>query len=65
MPKEKTVVVERLPRSSSITSAHMLAAFIYGSLRQQRRIEMIGRLNRKVLRGIGRPAKQDGTTSAK
>ncbi|MGB8801168.1 MAG: hypothetical protein WCC97_10800 [Candidatus Acidiferrales bacterium] len=65
MPKEKTIVVERLPQSSSITSIHLMSAFIYGSIRQQKRIEMFGRLNRKVLRGIGRPAAQDGTTSAK
>jgi|HubBroStandDraft_4_1064222.scaffolds.fasta_scaffold35407_5 hypothetical protein len=64
MPEPKRTI-GRLPRASSITSTHLIVAFIYGSLNQQRRIESFGRLNRKVLRGIGRPAKQDGTTSAK
>jgi hypothetical protein len=60
MPDTKTVI-ERLPRAQSITSDHLIQAFIYGSRRQQQRIDAFGRLNRRVLRGIGKPALQDGT----
>jgi hypothetical protein len=57
----KKVVMERLPRASSITANHLQSAYIYGSTQQQRRIERWGRMQRKIIRSIGNPAKKDGT----
>jgi hypothetical protein len=58
---ETKMTTEKLPRASSITSTHMQSAFIYGSIRAARRIELFGRMNRRVLRNIGKPAEKDGT----
>jgi hypothetical protein len=55
--------VGKLPKASSITKDHMVSAYVYGSSRQQKRIEAFGRLNKKILQGIGKPAKHDGTVS--
>jgi len=64
MPEKpsKSTVGLKLPRSSGVTAHHLVSAFIYGSTHQQRRIERWGRMNRKILRGIGKPAQKDGTT---
>jgi hypothetical protein len=59
-PNNHTVGL-RLPRSSGITSTHMQSAYIYGSTHQQRRIERWGRMQRKIIQSIGKPAKKDGT----
>jgi hypothetical protein len=60
-PNKHTVGL-RLPRSSGITEQHLYSAYVYGSTNQQRRIERWGRMNRKILRNIGKPSTSDGTT---
>ena len=55
----------QLPRASSITQTNIEAAYIIGFDRQRRRIEEIGKLNRKVLKGIGKAAAKDGTVNVK
>jgi len=59
-PSKFTVGV-KLPRSSGISEQHLYSAYVYGSTRQQRRIETWGRMSRRILRSIGKPAKKDGT----
>jgi hypothetical protein len=63
MPEKppKKIVVERLPRSQGVVERHMVAAYIWGSKHHQRRIEVWGRMQRKILHSIGAPAKKDGT----
>jgi hypothetical protein len=57
----KSTVGLRLPRSSGITEQHLYSAFIYGSTHQQRRIKQWGRMQKRILRNIGRDSKHDGT----
>jgi hypothetical protein len=64
MPKKletPITVVQRLPKASSLTQTHIIMAVVYKSRHQQQRIEEFGRLNRRILRGIGKPAREDGT----
>ena len=58
----KATVGLKVPRAQGITEQHLYSAFIYGSERQQRRIEQWGRMNRRILKNIGKPATQDGTS---
>jgi hypothetical protein len=59
----KSGVGLKAPRSSGVTAQHMQSAYIYGSTHQQRRIERWGRMQRKIIQSIGKPAKKDGTQS--
>jgi hypothetical protein len=58
-------VTGKLPKSQGVVAHHILQAYVYGSERQQKRIETYGRMNKKILRGIGKPHDQDGTSDAK
>jgi hypothetical protein len=50
-----------MPKAASISKNQIISAYVYDSTRAQRRIESYGRLNRKILRNIGKPAQKDGT----
>lgn len=50
----------KLPKASSITEDHLEAA-LSGSTHQQKRITLYGKLNRRILKNIGKPALKDGT----
>ena len=63
--KQNVKSLDPLPKSQGVVAHHIEQAFVYGSKHQQNRIEAYGRLNRKVLKSIGKPALEDGTVSKK
>jgi hypothetical protein len=55
--------LDPLPKSQGVVAVHIEQAYVFGSKRQQDRIERYGRMNRKILRSIGNDADHDGTVS--
>ena len=58
--RQSKILVQRLPRASGITPDHIYF-LLCGSKLQASRLLAYGKLNRRILRNIGRPALHDGT----
>ena len=56
--------ISRIPHAQSIVVHHLIAAYVYESRSARDRIEKYGRMSKKILRNIGRPAQVDGTVAA-
>ena len=55
--------IGQLPRSQGIDAERIEFAYVNGSTHEQYRIEEWGRMNRRILRSLGKPATEDGTVS--
>jgi hypothetical protein len=69
LPKHKVVretsPIEKLPKAQGIVMRHIIQAYVYGSERQQRRIEVYGKMNRQILLQTGQPTGKVPTCPAK
>jgi hypothetical protein len=51
----ETQPIEKIPKANTISEFHIEAAYVYGSLFQQKRIDLYGLSNVKELADIGKP----------
>ena len=55
----------RVPLAQSVTAEHIVQAYVYQSERQQKRIELYGRMNLEELQTIGQPTGKVDTRGPK